>query len=297
MSGIGVGIDLGGTKMLLACFRAGKPIETRVLPTGAVFTPHDAEDAMHRFILDLGVEPAGVGIAVPGLVGHDGVVAASDVLPHFAGWNPAKKLDVARVHVLNDANAALVEISHGLEPGATAAVVMNGTGIGAAFLVAGKMLRGNDGWAGELGSIPIVAGDRTMTLDEAASGGSLVRRLGLLVDEAIARAEKGEPEVLEHIATAGRHFGLGLATVINLFNPGVLVVAGGALRWPGYWEQTLTYAERGSMAELWAKCELRRWASDVSLPAYGAARVALQPAYQPEIPAPVKKQKRETRHR
>ena len=73
--------------------------------------------------------------------------------------------------MVNDAAAALVEECHDAPAGATAAVVMVGTGIGAALLVNGQPFGGARGWAGELGSIPIAtASDGVRTLDQLASG-------------------------------------------------------------------------------------------------------------------------------
>ena len=79
---------------------------------------------------------------------------------------------------MNDAEAALREETRELG-GVTAGLVMAGTGIGAAFMAGGRMIRGARGWAGELGYLPVVKDGTAMTLDQVASGAALVACLGV----------------------------------------------------------------------------------------------------------------------
>src|SRR5437867_13205971 len=111
---------------------------------------------------------------------------------------------------------------------------MPGTGIGAAFMVEGRMCRGGRGWAGELGYVPVAGPERVSTLDELASGAGLLRRLGGDAAAVLGRAAAGEPAVVAALRAAGEALGLGLATVINLLNPSLLALGGGALELPGY---------------------------------------------------------------
>ncbi|WP_082127289.1 ROK family protein [Calothrix sp. 336/3] len=136
---------------------------------------------------------------------------------------------------------ALFEAIHGLEANATASVIMVGTGIGAAFYVNGQVLRGTSGWAGELGSIPIssVVGNSSQTLDRLASGAAIVKKLGVDGEQLSALVDRGDSHTLEAIREAGYSLGLGIATVINIFNPSLIVLAGGTLRWSGYLEAAL----------------------------------------------------------
>ena len=101
-----IGIDLGGTKMLLYCQGVHERIET-----GSAFTPNDLLHQLKRFVASNRLSPKRIGIAVPGLVDAEGAVLASDVLPLFSGWKP--KPDMAALNlrwsVLNDVKAALLE--------------------------------------------------------------------------------------------------------------------------------------------------------------------------------------------
>jgi predicted NBD/HSP70 family sugar kinase len=110
------------------------------------------------------------------------------------------------------------------------------------------------------------------TLDQLASGAALVRRLGGGAASVLARAAARDAEVLRALRVGGEVLGLGLATVINLFNPSVVAVGGGALELPGYLEAALESAERHSMSELWKACEVRRVREGELTAALGALR-------------------------
>jgi glucokinase len=163
------------------------------------------------------------------------------------------------VYVDNDANAALLaEHLHGAARGARYAVyVALGTGIGGAMVLDGRLFRGSTGVGGEIGHM-------VLDLDgpdcqgacpgrgclEVMASGSTIGRLGA---EAAARepgselgkrlarggeitgglvtelAHDGDELARSVIAEVGRRLGFGLTSVINIFNPEVVVVGGGAL--------------------------------------------------------------------
>jgi predicted NBD/HSP70 family sugar kinase len=266
-----LGIDVGGTKLLLVAQWPDRRNVERV-PTGSAFTGRHLDAEIDRFLSALGTAPAGAGVAVPGLVGADGAVKACDVLPLLVGWHADALGRLCPVRLLNDAEAASLEELRDLPAGTTAGMVMAGTGIGAAFVVDGRPFRGARGWAGELGSIPIVGPQGVATLDQLASGAALVRRLGGGAASVLARAAARDAEVLRALRVGGEVLGLGLATVINLFNPSVVAVGGGALELPGYLEAALESAERHSMSELWKACEVRRVREGELTAALGALR-------------------------
>lgn len=76
---------------------------------------------------------------------------------------------------------------------------------------------------------------------------------------------------LAAVREAGRALGLGLATLVNLLNPQLLVLGGGALELPGYREAALESAERYTLPDSWRVCTVRPGAAVVAL---GAAREA-----------------------
>lgn len=266
-----LGIDVGGTKLLLIAQWPDRRDVDRV-PTGAAFTGRHLDAEIDRFVSSLGAAPLGAGVAVPGLVGESGALDACDVLPLLVGWRGDALVRLCPVKLLNDVEAASLEELHDLPAGATAAVVLAGTGIGAAFVADGRPLRGSRGWAGELGSIPIAAVEGVATLDQLASGAAILKRLGGNAASVLSRAAARDPVVLQALRVAGEALGLGLATVIDLFNPAVVAVGGGALELPGYLEAALESARRHAMPELWRACELRRVRQGEMTAALGALR-------------------------
>ncbi|PYQ02491.1 MAG: ROK family protein [Acidobacteria bacterium] len=266
-----LGIDVGGTKLLLLAQWSDHRDVDRV-PTGSAFTGRHLDTEIDRFVSALGTAPVGAGVAVPGLVAGDGSVQTCDVLPLLVGWRAEVLGRLCPVRLLNDVEAASLEELHDLPAGSTAAVVMAGTGIGAGFVVDGRPFRGARGWAGELGSIPIAGAEGVATLDQLASGASILKRLSGGAASVLARAAAKDPAVLQALRGAGEALGLGLATVIDLFNPSVVAVGGGSLELPGYLEAAVESAARHSMPELWKVCEVRRVRQGELTAALGALR-------------------------
>jgi len=258
-----VGVDLGGTKLRIVA--DGKILSET--PTGAAVGPREIVARVHAAL------PAGtraVGFAVPGLVA-DGKVVRADDLPAIAGWRPFPDLGLPGA-VINDARAALLADAADLPAGATAAVVMAGTGIGAAFLVHGRVLEGAGGFAGEFGSVPADASGAT--LDARAAGAAILRAAGCDAPAFAARLAAGDADARRVVADAGAALGRGLAGLVNLFNPARLTLAGGALRWPGYAAAAFDAARRTALAEPMAQCALREADEPDTLVARGAALAA-----------------------
>lgn len=273
-----VGVDIGGTKMLLVGGADGRL--RKQVPTGRDATAAAITREILAFVERLPARAASIGIAVPGLV-QDGRVEDSDVLPGLVGWSAGDALPIdAPVSVVNDAEAALIEEASTLDAGATAAVVVVGTGIGAAFQMDGRIVRGAAGWAGELGYSPMAARDEVRTLDQLASGAAILEALSIAADTVHERAQAGDDRVLAVLRSAGAAFGLGLATVINLLNPELVALFGGTLRFPGYVESALDSARRHAHPKLFSRCTIRLATDPSTLVARGALRCARQSAGQ-----------------
>jgi predicted NBD/HSP70 family sugar kinase len=266
----GAGADLGGTKLLLLAETAAGRVTARV-PTGAGFGPADLENAIGAFLSGLPALPPALGIAFPGLVDGGGAVVACDLLPKFVGWRPPPAL---RAVMVNDADAALFAEAAHHPAEAALAVVVAGTGIGAAFRIGGERMGGAHGWAGELGSVPIAAGGTVRTLDALASGQAVVERAGGDFASLVERARDGAPEATTLVREAGAALGLGLAAVIHLLDPSVLAVGGGALALPGYLEAALASARAHTLPAMWAACAVGPLADGEHAAALGAALAA-----------------------
>jgi glucokinase len=277
MEKLQVGIDIGGTKMLLLAKTAGGN-ESRKIATGSNFSASTAEKAISSFLEELPAPPSSIGIAIPGLVDQEtGKVVYSDVLPKLDGWLPSVKKDsLCPVCVLNDSDAALIEAKHEVGSAGHVALVIVGTGVGASFWVNQQFLRGAQGWAGELGSIPMMTAEGTKMLDQLASGAALLKRLGVDAQQLVTLVEQEDAVALEAIKDAGRSLGVGIATVIHLFNPEIVVLAGGTLGWHGYVEAALSSAKEHCLPALWAGCRIHVSTQGGLLVALGVARAAAE---------------------
>jgi predicted NBD/HSP70 family sugar kinase len=269
-----IGFDLGGTKLLMVADGPGGRVVERVA-TGIAFDGRALEAAIVRFLERQRDAASAVGVAIPGLVGPGPFVQACDVLPALVGWRPPASLTSMPFAMINDATAALAEECHDAPSDVTAAVVMAGTGIGAAMLVHGRPFGGANGWAGELGSIPLAAGpDGVRRLDQLASGQALVARLGGDGATVRARVEGGDEVARRAVQDAGTALGLGLATLIDLINPAMVSVGGGLVDLPAYLDAALASAERHALPDLWRACRVRKVRAGELVAALGAERVA-----------------------
>jgi predicted NBD/HSP70 family sugar kinase len=190
----------------------------------------------------------GVGVAVVGVVRRsDGMVSLAPNLgwrdePLGARLSAALDLDVP-ITLANEADlAALAENRRGAARGVDDLVMVWGSvGVGGGLVVDGEPLTGSAGYSGEIGHIPVNPDGlpcrcgSTGCLETEVGSTALLRRAGRspegghdAVAEVLAAAEAGEPRALAAFAETGRWLGIGLAGVINILNP-ELVLLGGEL--------------------------------------------------------------------
>lgn len=195
----------------------------------------------------MGQVPArGLGVGLPGPVDHRrGQVVLPSRMP---GWHGAaireelsQRLSLP-VMVENDAN--LMAVGEHLTARADAdhlLIVKVGSGIGCGVISAGRLHHGAMGAAGDISHVRVPsAGDtscacgNTGCLETVASGAAIARGLnarGIRVDrptDIVRLVEEGNVEATTLVRDAGRSLGEVLATVVNFFNPN-LVVLGGVL--------------------------------------------------------------------
>jgi glucokinase len=208
-----------------------------------------------------GYEVGGVCLAVPGLVlTQENRVVFSPNLRTIEGI-PLKKVLEPRIRlpltVENDNSAAAWgEFCFGAGGEVDHLVFVGlGTGIGGGVISHGVLLRGAQGAGGELGHVTIHAtGPRCACgnhgcLEALASGTAIARRAREVAlerpDSALGRlatqrkvlgedvtelAHKGDEAALFVLEEAGRWLGIGLAGFVNIFNPEVVVIGGGAAK-------------------------------------------------------------------
>jgi predicted NBD/HSP70 family sugar kinase len=172
-----------------------------------------------------GLWPAGLAVAVPGLVARDGrtVVRAPNLDWHDTDLGALLPRDVP-LTVDNEANfGALAELWLGAATPRDFLHVSAEIGIGAAVVVDGQVLRGTRGFAGELGPVPV----RPDGLPCPCGGrGCLEQYAG---EEAVLRAAgiaPERPDALKALAAAGAAFGIALSGAVNLLDPQAVVLGG-----------------------------------------------------------------------
>jgi predicted NBD/HSP70 family sugar kinase len=207
-----------------------------------------AAGLLEEVLADAGIElPAlrslGMGLPAPMT---DGVVRSSAILP---GWVGVNALDAARkrfgleVHAENDANlGALAEHRQGVARGhANSVFVKVSSGVGAGIVLEDRLFHGSGGTAGEIGHLTL---DESGPVCRCGSRGCLeaytstvalqammhTQLPGAGVDEIVAAAREGNVSAVRALEDAGLHLGWALASVVNLLNPGLVVVGGDMAR-------------------------------------------------------------------
>lgn len=250
-----------------------------------------------RRVRRAGLTPAGLAVAVPGLVGRGSttVVRApnlgwpeTDLRAHLTGPSP--------LSVDNEANfGALAELwSGGSGIPADFVHVSAQIGIGGAVVLDGELLRGARGFAGELGHVPVHPDGRSCgcggrgCLEQYAGEEALLRAAGLedgpgtARDRTAALAERAaarDAAAIGALRAGGRALGVALAGTVNLLDPHAIVL-GGALAGLGPFLLPPLAAElRSRAAAPGAVPELLTSAIGPEGPLLGAARSVVRAVY------------------
>jgi glucokinase len=250
-------VDLGGTKCSVAVVDRNGRLRSR----RTVAVDHTSPNAPVLQIIQL-AEQFGVpkrafraaGVAVPGLVRSNGTVWAPN-LPRWDCMPLASRLRrslAIPVVVESDRNAAIVgESWRGAARGKSDAIVfMIGTGIGAGILSGGRVLRGAHELSGCAGWLTITeaksgASSGIGELEWLAAGPAIARaaqeRLQageesslsqidcsrITAHDVAAAARKADPLAVEIFRRAGTLLGYGVANMVSLLNPQVIILGGG----------------------------------------------------------------------
>jgi glucokinase len=260
-----IGIDAGGTKLLGGVVDEGLVVHHRVRRT---WRGGDRAETLDIFVESVeevraaAPDVAAVGFGIPALVEWEtGVSRWSTHLPladvRFRDVM-SERLGLPVV-VDNDANAALLaEARFGAARGVSHAVLVAlGTGIGSGLLLDGRIYRGSRGLGAEIGHMVVdLHGPDCQgscpgrgCLEVMASGSTIGREgraaAAAAPDSALGRrvaadqeitggivtelAHAGDDAAVSVLAQIGRRLGYGLVGVVNVFNPELIVIGGGAV--------------------------------------------------------------------
>ncbi len=259
--GPAVGVDVGGTKLLAVLLGSdGDVIEATKEPIRGADLVSQVTDVAVRLG---GGTPDSVGIGVPALIDSAGTILFAPNLQSSIGTRLGElvshRLGGTRLWIGNDATcAAWGEYVSGAGRGSADMLMVSlGTGIGGGIVIDGRLYEGTNRMAGEFGHMvlevdgpPCPCGNRGCW-ERFASGsalGELARqeagsgRAPLVLDLAggdpaavtgehvTTAAIGGDPDALRLMAALGRFVAVGIANLVNIFDPQVVVVGGGMIK-------------------------------------------------------------------
>ena len=257
-----VGIDLGGSSIKAALVSD----RLEILSRNAVPTDLRSQgvllSAIERLVESVSKDttPSAVGFGLPSQIDqrHGRVLDSTNVPLEDLDFKAemASRLGVP-VEIDNDANVAcLAEWRIGAARGARNVVMLTlGTGVGGGLVLDGRLYRGSIGSGAELGHMSVdengphcqghcssrgclevlasatgvMAAAQQIASDHPHGGLAAARAAGEDLDAryVIDRARAGDEEAIEVFAIVGRHLGVGITNLVNIFNPEVVVIGGG----------------------------------------------------------------------
>jgi glucokinase len=270
-SAYAIGLDVGGTKIAggVVAFPEGRIVARATIPTaparGGDVVLRDAVALAARLRREAGaVEICGVGVGVPELVDPGGTITSAHSLA-WRGVHIATPFhSIAPAVVESDVRAAaLAEALLGAGRSfSTFAYVSVGTGISYSLVQDGRVYAGARGNALVLASSPLttictVCGTTLHpVLEEFASGPALVARYNKEAEEPVERAEDVFDAVIDGdlhaalvIRTGGEALGVSIGFLVNVLDPGAVVVGGGLGQAPGLYFASALHATR---EHIWA---------------------------------------------
>jgi glucokinase len=238
-----IGIDLGGTKVAAGRVRSDGTLEAlaaRRVPAD------DSVDAVLEVIFDAVDEVAttaveAIGCGVPSVVDiEDGIVRSVSNIPSWRAVALSTRLEErfgVPATIDNDANLfALGEYTSGAGREARHLVgITLGTGLGSGVIIDGRVVRGANCGAGELGKTD----RRGMRLEDWCAGPYFEREWGETADELHRRAAEGDADAIRAFEAYGEQLSTAIARALYLFDPEIIVLGGSISRAFDLFEPTM----------------------------------------------------------
>lgn len=314
-------VDIGGTKCMVGTAReigVGKiEIVKKLRFDTDAATP---ERSMDRIVDEVGKlirensnsKIGAIGVSVGGYVDIPaGVIVSTPVLPGLKNYPIGKTLQDnfgIEAHVQNDANAcALAEWLYGAGMGSqNMAFLTCGTGLGAGFILDGKLYTGASSYAGEVGHIrlekigPVGCG-KAGSFEGLCSGAGIAQYAQMRALEALQSsrpfafaetveeirnittkslayaADSGDKDAVEIFNQAGLNLGRGLAIILDILNPEIIVLGSVFRRCRHLLENSMNQSLREeSMAISFNACKIlpSKLGDDIGLFAAAATAIA-----------------------
>jgi glucokinase len=284
-----LGVDVGGTKVAVGAVADGRVRHSieRPTPTATTEALLEGIEAAIREVSGRVGRPTAIGVGVPSQIEFaTGRIMSSVNIP-LEGVALREELGAragAPVFVDNDANcAALSEAQLVDDPPARHLVMLTlGTGVGGGAIVDGAIFRGAHGLGAELGHFSVEADGPECPgncpnrgcLEALCSGQALERDatelgkdrpdtpLGRVYAEhgrvtgrqAVAAAQRGDPDARELFERFARWLGVGIAGYVNVFEPDLVVIGGGLSRAADlFLDRAVEEAARRALPKLWER--------------------------------------------
>ena len=291
-------VDLGGTHLRIALVDdSGSILKHLKLETPKDESPDAILIALANAAREWDCDRVvAASIMVPGAVDSDkAVVVQAPNLPSLINFELKAELQRRLgwpVFLENDANAAAVgEMWLGAARGCSDVVsVTLGTGVGGGVVLNGKLWRGSHGSAGEIGHTTVdpFSGlkckcGNTGCLELFASATAIVRmarELGmkeLTAEDVYEAGRNGNELALKVFNRFGMYLGIGLANLINLIDPQVIVITGGAVNgWDLFASEMYRQVSERAFRATVQQVKIARSECGDNAGLLGAARIALQ---------------------
>jgi predicted NBD/HSP70 family sugar kinase len=252
------------------------------------------------------VSTLGVGLSIPGLIDYRRQLSLlSPNVPQTNGHTPAldlqERLGIDCVMVQECHGLCLAERHYGLAQGLEDFAMLEvGTGVGLGVMSGGALLIGHNGLAGEIGHITVVDNGRpcgcgnrgcleTVASDSALAG-RVSRKLGrrVNIENLIELCQSGKIAIAEEIEDNARCLSIGMAAVINLFNPATLFVHGRQFETdPAFFARLVELTRERALPPSYAECRIVEARGSKKQGAIAATIQHLTSSIAPALAAPV----------
>lgn len=242
-----LGVDVGGTKIAAGVIDREGRVERRLEHSTPVGSQDEFLAGLDGAVEELlGDDVAALGFGIPSTVDQRSGRVVSSVNIPLADVDFRRRMSERfslPVGMDNDANAATIaEWKIGAGRGVNDMVMLTlGTGIGGGLILGGKPYRGFVGAGAELGHIVIEYGgepcgrgcDGHGHFEQYASGRAADRAAaevlgpGSKARELVTAAREGNEAALEAMREIGRRLGAGIGSLVNIFDPELVVIGGG----------------------------------------------------------------------
>jgi predicted NBD/HSP70 family sugar kinase len=277
---VGVVIDVNRS----AIVASGLDGELRSELARQVETPSDYDTLIDCLVENVGALLArpgartlGVGVTVPGLIDHRRDLNILSPNLHVIdrrspGRDLGERLGVKCVMIQDQHALCLAERHYGRARGLDDFAILDASsGVGMGVMSGGRLVRGHSGFAGEIGHITVDPDGRPCgcgnhgCLETVACDTALARRVSrrlrrrVEIDEVVRLVRSGRLDAQEECRDLVDSLAIGLATVINIFNPATLFVHGQFFdAEDGLFDRMLEHTSKRALAPSFADCHIIR---------------------------------------